>query len=83
MMGLDRSDSLAVTAIIISLIALVFSIAQVIRQRPGTPKGYQRRRVSALCCQALGNLTANRLPEQTSVRVWGVATAPCLAPVTP
>jgi hypothetical protein len=47
-MGPDRSDTLAVTAIVISLIALVSTIGQLLQQYLGTSDGYRRCRSSVM-----------------------------------
>jgi hypothetical protein len=47
-MGLDRSDTLAVTAIVISLIAPVSTIGQILQQYLGTSDGYRGCRSSVM-----------------------------------
>lgn len=47
-MGLDRSDVLALSAIIVSLIALVSTIGQIVQQYLGTSEGYRRCRTSVM-----------------------------------
>ena len=47
-MGLDASDSLAVTAIAIAVVALCGTIGQILQQYLGTSEGYRRCQSSVM-----------------------------------